>query len=337
MSENTFDFECGTVCIVDDEPSNIDLLSSILSNNCYGVLSSTDGDRALEIIRVQHPDLVLLDIMISPEVDGYEICRKLKEDDKTHDIPIIFISALDQTIDKVKAFSVGGVDYITKPFQMEEVLARVHTHILQHQIRKQQAMQYKALQKEIKRRKQIEKKLEQTNKQLELIVTIDPLSGLINRKHFTSHLEQEWRRMVREKKPLSIILCDIDKFEEFNQEHGPHAGDQVIQQIAAIVKLTAKRPGDIVARWGEDEFILLLPATDQNGAMTLAENILKNQVDPPQIDGEYVFFDDVSISIGVASTAPTLGLPKETLLSKATEALSQAKTSEQSIAVFKKT
>lgn len=328
------DFTCGTVCIVDDDPANLDLLGAILSGNCYNIFTAQNGESALSIIDVQQPDLILLDIIISPEEDGYEICKKLKSSEKTSDIPVIFISALDETVDKMKAFKAGGVDYITKPFQMEEVLARVQTHILNYQIQKQLVIQYESLRKEIRRRKHVEKELERANKQLERIVTIDPLTGLNNRKHFMTHVLQEWRRMVREKRPLALLLCDIDNFDEFNALHGTHAGDAVLQELAKIVKKTARRPGDIVARWGEDEFSMLLPCTDSEGALILAENVLNIPVDVPLPDSAKKKHGRVNLSIGIASTVPSYGLQMESIINQVSEALLRAKNSSETVIIF---
>ena len=330
FNEDTTDFKSGTVCLVDDDPANLTLLGSILSNHGFKVFSATDAESAFSLIKEEPPDLILLDIMISPEIDGYEICRRLKTEETTQDIPVIFLSALDQAIDKVKAFEAGGVDYITKPFLTDEVIVRVQSQIQQHQIQQQLAIQYETLQKEISRRRQVERKLEQSNKQLELLVTIDLLSGLNNRKHFNYHFEQEWKRMIREKEPMALLLCDIDSFEAYNRDFGAHAGDLVLQNIADIINRLAKRPGDIVARWGEDEFIILLPRTNEEGATTLAEQIQRSMID--------LFTDQktdaVTISIGIASTLPAYGIQKDTLLLHTSSALKQAKNSERSIVCY---
>ncbi len=322
---------CGDICVVDDDPSNLTLLSSILSNHGYNILPAIDGEIALNTIKAEHPDLILLDIMISPEVDGYEICRQLKANEATQDIPVIFISALDQSLDKVKAFQVGGVDYITKPFQTDEVLARVQTHIRQHHIQKQLRLQYDALEKEISRRRQVEKILEQTNKRLELLVTIDPLTGLNNRRYFNKCFEQEWKRMIREKESMAILLCDIDNFEELNRRYGTLAGDLILQRIANMIKKVGKRPGDIVARWGEDEFILLLPRTKLAGAEKLAGHLHDEEIDLKTHDNSSQDPDLVTISIGIGCTVPTYGIQKEDLVIIADQALAEAKMKGDSI------
>lgn len=144
----TFRNNDNTILVVDDHPDNLRLLSGILNEHGYKVRLAPNGERALATIRKEAPGLILLDIMM-PVMDGFEVCKRLKQDEETAGIPIIFISALNETIDKVKAFSLGGVDYITKPFKSEEVLARVKTHLslrfLQLQLEKKNAELRKAL------------------------------------------------------------------------------------------------------------------------------------------------------------------------------------------------
>jgi CheY-like chemotaxis protein len=136
MTETQSNIPKADILIVDDIPANLRLLAGILAGRGYNIRSASHGRMALSAVQAQPPDLILLDIMM-PEMDGYEVCRHLKADEQTRDIPVIFVSALDETIDKVMAFSIGGVDYITKPFQLEEVLARVETHLTIRNLQKQ--------------------------------------------------------------------------------------------------------------------------------------------------------------------------------------------------------
>ena len=155
MNINTFDIHKGDIQIVDDKPENLDLLASMLKSQGYKTRMAINGKLALKSIRSHPPDLILLDIMM-PDLSGYVVCKQLKADERTRDIPIIFISALYETMDKLKAFSVGGVDYITKPLQEEEVLARVETHLSLRKMQKQLESQNAMLQREIIGRKQAE-------------------------------------------------------------------------------------------------------------------------------------------------------------------------------------
>ncbi|HEY9300417.1 MAG TPA: hybrid sensor histidine kinase/response regulator [Phormidium sp.] len=154
------------ILLVDDTPDNLRLLSVMLTENGYKARKVINGERALQAVEVVTPDLVLLDINM-PEMNGYEVCRRLKKSDKTRDIPVIFISALDDVFDKVKAFQAGGVDYITKPFQVEEVLARVNTHLNIRKLQKQLQQQNSQLQEEIRHRLSAE----EANAQLKALET----------------------------------------------------------------------------------------------------------------------------------------------------------------------
>lgn len=146
-----------TILVVDDEPNNLRVLSTILNKRGYKVQKAICGNLALKAAIAAPPDLILLDI-IMPKINGYEVCKQLKSIDKTHEIPVIFLSALDQTNDKVKAFEIGGVDYITKPFQVEEVLARIENQLTIRKLQNKLQTKNAQLQREIEARKQAEQK-----------------------------------------------------------------------------------------------------------------------------------------------------------------------------------
>ena len=149
----------GNILLIDDSPENLSVLTRMLVEQGYQARPAISGELALKAIPKAHPDLILLDIMMAPGLDGYEVCRRLKADELTRDIPIMFMSALHDTINKIKAFECGGVDYITKPFQVEEVLARVNTHL--------------AL-------RRLQQRLEEKNAQLEeALASIKTLRGLL--------------------------------------------------------------------------------------------------------------------------------------------------------------
>jgi diguanylate cyclase (GGDEF)-like protein len=253
-----------SIVIVDDMPDNLRLLTDILKNHGYKVRPAPSGARALATIHKEPPELVLLDIMM-PDMDGYEVCRQLKADEGTKDIPIIFLSALNEVFDKVKAFKVGGIDFITKPFQVEEVLARVRTHLT---IRAQQ----KAL---VLRNEELLQKNELITEQaqkLELMATRDFLTGLSNRRNFLDRAGQEEMRFKRIGRPFALILLDIDHFKRVNDTFGHACGDEVLCSVSRRIE-KALRAQDILARWGGEEFICLLPETGGDGAKSAAEKI----------------------------------------------------------------
>ena len=169
---NTVDLSNSNILVVDDTPANLRLLIGILRDVGYKVRPANNGQRALTSIEKEFPSLILLDIMM-PDMDGYQVCEQLKAHEKTRDIPIIFISALNETFDKVKAFSVGGVDYITKPFQTEEVLARVETHLKLHELQRQLQAENLRMKAELDISRRLQQMLLPTEKELKQIDGLD--------------------------------------------------------------------------------------------------------------------------------------------------------------------
>jgi diguanylate cyclase (GGDEF)-like protein len=253
-----------SVVIVDDMPDNLRLLAGILKDEGYKVRPAPSGVRAVATIRKEPPELILLDIMM-PGMDGYEVCRQLKADERTKDIPIIFLSALNEVFDKVKAFKAGGVDFITKPFQVEEVLARVKTHLTIRAQQKELAQQNE----ELLRKNTL---ITEQTKKLELMATRDFLTGLSNRRDFLKRAEQEEKRFRRTSRSFALILLDIDHFKRVNDTYGHACGDKVLVNVSRVLE-KALRGQDILARWGGEEFICLLPETGDDGAKSAAEKI----------------------------------------------------------------
>jgi len=314
----------GRVLVVDDIPENLQLLVRILSRKGYQVQSACGGEAALQAIQQHLPELIMLDICM-PQMNGYEVCQILKASPDTCEIPIIFISALDDIGDKVKAFETGGVDYITKPFRSAEVLARVGTHLTLRRLQQQLQAQNAQLQKEVCDRLIAEAALQAANQELQRLANLDGLTGLANRRCFDQRLEQEWRRLMREQQPLSLILGDIDFFKNYNDTYGHQAGDDCLRQVAQALQGMTKRPGDLVARYGGEEFAIILPNTPIAGAVQLAEAIcdLIRQLQLVHAGSSICPF--VTLSLGVSTVIPTHGLLEDDLIAAADRALYQAK------------
>ncbi|MFB2934348.1 diguanylate cyclase domain-containing protein [Aerosakkonemataceae cyanobacterium BLCC-F154] len=302
--------QSGAILIVDDTPDNLHILFEALTHEGYEVRCVKNGAMALIGVEAAPPDLILLDIRM-PEMNGYDVCEQLKANSQTCEIPIIFLSALGEPVDKVKAFQVGGADYITKPFQFEEVLVRVKHQLTIRNLQKQ--------------RKELIDALERANQELQRLVNVDGLTQIFNRSHFDRCLTQEWNRSAREKLPLSLILADIDHFKQYNDLYGHIAGDRCLQKVAKTIHNAVKRPSDLAARYGGEEFAILLPNTDLTGAAQLAETIrlMVEQLiitDVPQPSP-----GRVSISLGVASVIPSLDDSVDTLVAAADRLLYKAK------------
>lgn len=238
-----------SILIVDDTPDNLRLLARILESQGYVVRKSLNGRMALQAAQRDPPDLILLDITM-PEMSGYEICQQLKASEATVNIPIIFISALDQINDKVRAFELGGQDYITKPFQELEVLLRVRNQLLIHQQHQQLIAQNQRLQQEIAERLKAETEVRQLS-------LTDDLTQLYNRRGFFVIAEQQLKVARRTQTPCCLLFADLDGLKQINDSLGHAAGDKLLMDVAQILKQTF-RDSDIAARLGGDEFVVLI-------------------------------------------------------------------------------
>jgi diguanylate cyclase (GGDEF)-like protein len=306
----------GDVLIVDDNPINLDLLSSMLQKQGYRVRVATNGVRALAAARSVQPDLVMLDINM-PEMDGYEVCRRLKAGELTRDVPVIFISALDEAMDKVKAFQSGGADYVTKPFQFEEVLARIENQLKISRLQREMERKNAELQ-------QANLHLERANRMLHSLSYLDPLTGIANRRHFEEAIEREWRRALRGSTWLSVIMIDIDHFKRLNDACGHQAGDECLKLVATAVSDALRRAGDLVARYGGEEFAVILPGTDIEGAVAFAEE-LRSRVEAIRFDPAQAPDGAVTVSLGVSSARPSDDTTFTALIDEADRALYASK------------
>jgi diguanylate cyclase (GGDEF)-like protein len=232
-----------TVLVVDDDVTNIMLLAHLLHGD-YEIVFATGGEQALELAHNAPPDLILLDVMM-PELDGYAVCSRLKEDPLTEHIPVIFITGLDNSDAETRCLEIGGVDYVSKPFNAAVVRNRVRNHI------------------ELKRMRDT----------LVSLAGSDGLTGLANRRRFDEVLAAECKRLGRTKSPLALILLDIDDFKTFNDTYGHVAGDQCLRDIAGVLTTVTHRVPDLAARYGGEEFACILPETDVDGATVVAERI----------------------------------------------------------------
>jgi diguanylate cyclase (GGDEF)-like protein len=294
----------GDILIVDDMPNNLRFLSTTLAEQGYKVRSVTEGLMALTVAQAAKPDLILLDIMM-PNIDGYEVCQRLKANEQTCDIPVIFLSALDEVLDKVKAFSVGGVDYITKPFQLEEVLARIQTHLSLRAAQKEISQLNAELEQRVRQRTaQLEQEIAerlQVQERLLHLALHDVLTGLPNRTWFMKRLEQLLQQVNQQAGyHFAVLFLDCDRFQAVNDSLGHLVGDQLLVSIARRIELCL-RPGTMLCRLGGDEFAILLQDTEKSSdAIKVANGILHELAAPFQIC-EYQVFTNVSIGIVMGS------------------------------------
>ncbi len=322
-----------TILIVDDSPTNLEVLLDFLMNSGFRVLMAQDGESAILKVEEFSPDVILLDI-IMPGIDGFETCRRLKANPSTQEIPIIFMTALAQTSVVVKGFQLGAVDYITKPTQQEIVLARVTTHLtiqkLQHSLQQQNLR----LQQEIQQRHLVEAALQNANEELQRLAMLDGLTQVANRRRFDECLNKAWQILMRERLPLSLLMCDVDFFKRYNDSKGHQAGDECLQQVAQAMKHSVKRPADLVARYGGEEFVVVLPNTNAEGALLIAQKIQKSIQALALIHPASTISQYITLSIGVSCTIPSPQFCPEALIAAADRALYQAKQLGRNRSVF---
>jgi len=291
MSENKKEY---TILITDDEKFNLEILGSILSP-MYNILIARNGVRTLEIAKQNAPDLILLDVIMT-DMNGFEVISKLKESEHTLNIPVIFITGLTDPADEERGFFLGAVDYITKPFNKSIVKARVDTHI----------------------------KIVDQMRTIERIGQIDPLTRIANRRGFDNRFAADWGRALREQTPISYIIMDIDKFKKYNDTYGHHQGDIALKAFADTASKTITRANDFLARWGGEEFVILLPNTDIVGAAEVAESI-RNNIENLKITTEEGESTSITVSVGVNSVTPVAETSATDFMDNADRALYKAK------------
>ena len=268
--ERTYDNSKPLILIVEDSAINGSFCQSLLKKNGYETEICTDGESALEFLSKYIPDLILLDI-IMPGIDGFEFSQKIKKNDKLKDTPIIFLSAMNDEESIIKGFGCGGVDFITKPFRTQELLARTKTHI----------------------------ELKNTKEKLLKMAITDELTGLVNRRYFMERLHHEFDRMKRYDTTYSLLMVDIDNFKKINDTFGHKAGDIVLKTASEAMKKSL-RTSDIIGRFGGEEFAALLPEADMKAASFIAERLRK------KVEESYIEYESskiaITISIGVTQS-----------------------------------
>lgn len=300
------------ILIIDDTPDNIRILNEILRND-YRVFFATNGEHGLEIAGRELPDIILLDILM-PEMDGYEVCARLKSDEATQWIPVIFVTAMVSVEEEAKGLEAGAIDYITKPFSPPIVKNRIRNHL--------------KLKSYSDAMKVVTEILAQKNRELDILAKHDGLTGLANRRYFDEAMASEIRRAHRSGEILSLILCDIDYFKRYNDHYGHIAGDDCLRHISEIIRGIFQRSSDLAARYGGEEFVVILPDTSSEGAERLAEKLRLETIAGKIPHACSDVSDYVTLSLGVASAVVTdERLSVKWLTEKADSALYRSKDS----------
>ena len=315
-----------SILIVDDSRAFRSLVNKVLGER-LGYESLVFVETAAELFRLLYLsdgvevrkdiDLILLDMML-PDLDGVGACARIKADPRYHDIPVIMVTVSTDAADLERAFDAGANDFVTKPINEVELLARIRSAL--------------ALKVETGRRKEhaqklirISGELKEANSKLKHLSMVDGLTGLANRRSFDDYLERIWGLAARERRPVGLILIDIDHFKLYNDTHGHLKGDECLRSVAKCIKQTVNRPGDLVARYGGEEIALVLPGVDLSGVTAQAEKIRASVEALAIPHGAPGASEHLTLSLGATSTNPIKDLSPELLIGAADNALYKAK------------
>ena len=297
------------ILVVDDDLFMRKILVRYLERESYQIIEASDGMEALQLYQERQPDIVLLDAMM-PVLDGFECCSRLQNLPNGDHIPILIITALDDRESVDRAYEVGASDYVTKPIHWAVLRQRVRRLLEQANLRQQ---------------------LETANRELQRLVSIDGLTQVANRRCLDEYLEQECKRANREQIPISLVLCDIDFFKNYNDNYGHQEGDRCLQQVAEAISQSTNRSSDLVARYGGEEFAIVLPNTDSDGGLNVALRAAEvvRSLQLPHLYSKAA--NHVTISCGVATLDPEHSISSNchlaitSLLKSADRALYEAK------------
>ena len=292
------EFKKPTILVVDDMTTTLLLLHDLLKDT-YEVKIAKSGTKALEILNAPNDiDLILLDIEM-PDINGYDVCKRIKNNETIKNIPIIFITGRTSQEDEEYGLNLGAIDYITKPFNNAIVKLRIKNYL----------------------------NLKIKNDMLEKLSMYDGLTNIRNRRYFDETFEKTFNEIKRDKKSLAVLMIDIDFFKPYNDNYGHGQGDETLRKVAKALEKTIKRASDFVARYGGEEFVILLKDINKDGVEAVANNLL-NAVRELKITHEFSKIENyVTVSIGVSYYNSSSDITKLELLLKADETLYNVKNS----------
>ena len=291
-------FKKPTILVVDDMTTTLLLLHDLLKDT-YEVKIAKSGTKALEILESPNDiDLILLDIEM-PDINGYDVCKRIKNNETIKNIPIIFITGRTSQEDEEHGLNLGAIDYITKPFNKAIVKLRIKNYL----------------------------NLKIKNDMLEKLSMYDGLTNIRNRRFFDETFEKTFSEIKRDKKSLAVLMIDIDFFKPYNDNYGHGQGDETLRKVAKALEKTIKRASDFVARYGGEEFVILLKDINKDGVEAVANNLL-NAIRELKITHEFSKIENyVTVSIGVSYYNSSSDITKLELLLKADETLYNVKNS----------
>ncbi|WCN10919.1 diguanylate cyclase [Marinomonas mediterranea] len=291
------------VLVIDDETINLKVISDILRDDTQLILAKS-GEQGIRKAAEFMPDLILLDVVM-PQMDGFETLKILRNDPKTCHIPVIFITALDDSSSEEKGLSSGAADYIQKPLKPAIVRARVKLHL------------------ELAKKRML----------LEKLANVDPLTSIANRRKYEEVAANQWHELLTTKGYLSLAVIDIDNFKQYNDSNGHAAGDEIIRKVADVLSYEFSGEDELVARYGGEEFVVILPNIDQQGAYEKLDRCVMSirELALPHPSGGVV-----TISVGGATMPPTPNAHLDQLFLSSDELLYQAKKAGKNRVLWKK-
>ncbi len=312
------------VLIVDDSIETCRSLKAILEAADFGFISTAYSTlQAFQLLgmapggeTIPVPDAILLDLCIPP-VDGVQACRLIKAREEFRDVPVIMMTGWDTAGQLQAAFAAGAFDYLAKPIDPPELLARLHSAVnVTRELRRRM--------ERVERLLEVQKRTAAELEALRCLACQDELTGTANRRHFNEVLRQEWGRALRDGVPLGLLMVDVDHFKKYNDTYGHPLGDLCLRQVADALRSALRRPADLLARYGGEEFAILLPHTPTAGAVAVAEAMARRLADLA-LPHAGAPAGVVTVSIGVAALTPTSGIGPGALLQASDRALYEAK------------
>ena len=318
----TADMKKPAVLLIDDEEAILAGISYVLEKNGYRVVTANGGEQGLEVFKKENLQLVITDLVMDG-IGGLEVLKQVKEIEP--ETMVVIMTGHGEMDSSIEALRLGASDYLLKPCKEEELLFRVTRCFEKLQMLNDAKKTNEKLKKSVIKHQELEKSLRASNKQLELLSTLDGLTGIANRRTFEKFLEREWKSSMRHTQPATAIMMDIDFFKLYNDTYGHQAGDDCLKKVAHTIEKSLRRPGDLVARYGGEEFVAILSDTPKKGAFGLAEKV-RASVEALEIPHQASPVNKfVTISLGVASRVPERGDASSILISEADQSLYKAK------------